>query len=563
MLGGLLRLYAPPAEASTREAGGTRGDGRQEGRTARTHVGAGLLNCGFNGRILNNMKKIFLNSFFTFFFAASLFISTCEHKFSGKREARGLWVTRWDYTTALDTTDRFRQQGKLREIIKAAGQAGFNFIFFQVRGQADAYYRSKYEPWAAELTGELGKDPGWDPLQYALEYAHALGLELHAWINTFTAWRGVDPPGQSEPIHMYSLHPDWVSADYWGNPMELDTGYVFFSPGIPEVRQHVSSVALDIISNYDVDGIHFDYIRYPERSRIKGYSRDSISLSLFNSEEGNPRQLDWESWQREQITAFLRSFYNEAVSIRPDVKISAAVIGKYKRPGWNGYYEVYQDPIKWLDEGIIDFIVPMIYWRIGEGVSAFNEVAAEWLFLNPGVRPVFPGIAVYKAEGRFKWGWREIWRQVRISRDLDMGGFVFFSSRGLEGNWELIKNKVFPYRSLFPGMPWKDAIPPNPPLNLEASRVSEEAVKLIWEAPTRSGDGDSASYYVVYRSENLPLKMDTAEDILTVVYTNKSIDSLVEGTATYYYAVSAVDKGGNESEISNIVEVTAPFFVKK
>ena len=169
-------------------------------------------------------------------------------------ELRGVWVTRWTFSNAAD----------IQRIVDDVDRAHMNAIFFQTRGTADAYYSSPIEPWAARLSGTLGRDPGWDPLAEMVEKAHAKGIQVHAWLNTFPAWSGTTAAPESAPRHATLAHPEWLCADRQGRPMPLGSDpYQFFSPGNPDVRTYVASIAEDIATRYAVDGIHFDFIRYP------------------------------------------------------------------------------------------------------------------------------------------------------------------------------------------------------------------------------------------------------------------------------------------------------------
>jgi len=178
----------------------------------------------------------------------SLFLASCSEKPFPKYEARAIWMSRFDYAFGR-TAEQSRNY--IRSYFEQARKSNFNIIYFQVRGNADALYHSAYEPWSKILTGTLGADPGWDPLQFAIDRAREQGLELHAWINTFPAWRsGEKPPTASIPEHPYRAHPEWVVCDSSGKPMNPKIGYITFSPGIPEVQQHIQKVLADIVGNY-------------------------------------------------------------------------------------------------------------------------------------------------------------------------------------------------------------------------------------------------------------------------------------------------------------------------
>ncbi len=273
-------------------------------------------------------------------------------------EVRGIWITRYVWSDEDD----------IRRILDEVADAGFNAVFFQVRGTHDAYYASAHEPWALRLTGTLGADPGWDPLGVAIEVAHSRGMELHAYLNTVPLWQGTTPPSSSTPEHAWNEHPDWRIADATGTPLPLNSSYVYASPGNPDMRERVAAVAADIAANYEVDGIHLDYIRYPSSST----SRDEVSVARY---EADDLGLSWEDWQREQVNLTVAG-----VSDAVGLPVTAAVWGIYEDSfGWGGVSEgnpdYYQDSRAFTNRGLLDAIVPMIYWPVTDTPGARLDFA--------------------------------------------------------------------------------------------------------------------------------------------------------------------------------------------
>ncbi|HID38242.1 MAG TPA: hypothetical protein EYP36_01850, partial [Calditrichaeota bacterium] len=177
-----------------------------------------------------------MKNFLGLIFLILLLFSCGEKTRPLKREVRAVWMSRFEYAQGKTAK---QAKAYIRDSFQKFAAAGMNTIIFQVRGQADAIYRSQYEPWSNLLTDTLGKDPGWDPLEYALTEAHDSGLDLHAWINTFPAWKSEEaPPQKSQPLHPLLAHPDWLVCDSAGNPMKPSAGYITFSPGIPAVQEH-------------------------------------------------------------------------------------------------------------------------------------------------------------------------------------------------------------------------------------------------------------------------------------------------------------------------------------
>jgi uncharacterized lipoprotein YddW (UPF0748 family) len=473
--------------------------------------------------------------------------------FTGKREARGVWMSRFEYAGK----DSNAAKAKIESSFEKARRARFNMIFFQVRGAGDAFYRSHFEPWSELLSDSLGKDPGWDPLAFAVSRAHRLGLELHCWINTFPIWHGSKLPPETTPRQPYLAHPEWAVCDNNGKPMTPAAGstdYVWASPGIPAVQQYLINVALDIVKNYDVDGLHFDYIRYPEGSIAKGYSHDSVSVERFNSVESNPFRLGWEDWQREQVSRFVFNAYNAITAQKPWVKVSAAVIGKYMGSGWTSYYSVYQDPRSWMELGKIDFIVPMVYWERSNPTHPFVPLITEWHDRVAYDRQIFPGILTSFIS---KSGMDEIEGQIQETRRKGLSGVVFFSASGLDKAWETLRVNEFPYWSLVPRMPWKSDTAPPAPGGLAASAVPG-GIELHW----LSDSTNETLSFVVYRSPKPKMDPENVFNILTITGRGATsafdTESNGEKADILYYSVSSVDRLGNESALSPTIHFATP-----
>ena len=284
-------------------------------------------------------------------------------------QVRALWVTRFDYTTAED----------VRHIIDNVGEAGFTDVFFQIRGNATAFYRSQLEPWACELSGgktqSLGTDPGWDPLQLAIDTARPHGLRVHAYMNVLPAWRGLEEP----PVavgQLWTAHPDWFMVDSLGEKMLPTAGwYSFINPLVPEVRAHLRGIVAELCQ-YDVDGIHLDYIRYPndyhlvarqrypeasdeEIMRHADFSYDPVSQSALFDEYGwdvSKRKIT--EFRCESVTRVVRDIsYTMQLQKPGSCILSASVMGNPVE----GKYQAYQDSGAWARQGLVDWVVQMNY----------------------------------------------------------------------------------------------------------------------------------------------------------------------------------------------------------
>jgi|GEM_PF-1434397 len=376
-------------------------------------------------------------------------------------EARGLWVNRWAFNSAQSVTD----------IINKAADAGFNQIYFQVRGVFDAYYQSAYEPWAKGLSGTLGGDPGWDPLQSAIEAAHARGLELHAWINVFTFWSSATAPAESTPRHMYLAHPEWIMENSSHVDMSLTDGYVWASPGNAELLAHNAAVVTDIISNYDVDGIHLDRVRYPGSQ----YSYDAASEAAYAAAHEEDPELTWLDWERSQVVRQVAMIYDAIQETSPQVVLSAAVCGIYKNIwSWSsvteGYSQWLQDTRAMTDQGVLDVAMPMIYWAIESQYGARTDFAAlvDDHVANANGRFVFAGSDLdangdtreraYSRRSRITYvTWTQINAQIEYTRSAGAEGWALYDYGTLDGAdyWDELAAGPFAETALPPLMWWK------------------------------------------------------------------------------------------------------------
>ncbi len=342
---------------------------------------------------------------------------------SPSREIRGLWLTTYSGLDWPHSTNPAEQRREFITLVESLQTAGINTIFLQVRMRGNAIYPNPYEPFAAEFSGELGRDPGWDPLAFAIKVAHQHGLELHAWFNVYKAWSTKELPPPSDPPHLLRQHPDWqaVGAD----SAQVAVRGLFFSPGVPGVKRHLLRQIEYLLRHYELDGLHFDYIRYPASS----YSIDSISLDRY---QAAPVPLTKRQWQRAQIDSFLAAASRLARSLRPNIQLSAAVIGSYQRGwvrSWNAYYHTCQDVRTWLVNDWLDFVVPMIYWRTGaDSKIPFDQQLWIWTHEVADPQRIAAGIALYK----FAADPAELTTQIALTRELQTKGFVLFRAAFLE-----------------------------------------------------------------------------------------------------------------------------------
>ncbi|HEY8225335.1 MAG TPA: family 10 glycosylhydrolase [Pyrinomonadaceae bacterium] len=356
-------------------------------------------------------------------------------------EIRALWVVR----TTLTSPD------KIKTMVNAAADNGFNTLIVQVRGRGDAYYKSRVEPRAIELKDQPND---FDPLAVTLEEAHKRGLKVHAWLNTSLLANLDALPTQ--PTHVYNRHPEWlavpkpVAAELYnmspadpayrqkivewskGNRAELEG--VYTGPANPKVRQHIYNIWMDILKHYPVDGLHFDYVRLA--SPDFDYSRTSLKyfnawlLPQLTSEErkqlkqankDNPlaatelHAVKFADFQRAQITTLVERIYRAVKRNNPKVLVSAAVFANDE----NAYTRRFQDWRRWLQIGILDVACPMAYSTDTAIFQKQIEVAAN--AAHQAGRQVWAGIGAYRipAESTIE--------KIKAARGLTADGIILFS----------------------------------------------------------------------------------------------------------------------------------------
>jgi uncharacterized lipoprotein YddW (UPF0748 family) len=330
-----------------------------------------------------------------------------------------------------------------------AAAAGFNTLIVQVRGRGDAFYRSDLEPRAETVQGP----PDFDPLATAIREGHLRGMAVHAWVNTHLVWGPATLP--VSPRHLVNEHPEWLAVpqhlarelihvdprapsfvgalrQYAADRPETLEG-IYTSPSHPEVRARMLAVWVDLASRYDLDGIHFDYIRFPSRDfdysrgaleRFQAWVTPRIPGARLNDLQrlvaSDPLAFaiglptEWDEFRREQITSLVRDIYTQVKALRPEAVVSAAVVADVQ----TAYGHRFQDWQSWLADGILDVAVPMAYTpndgTFGTQVRAAREAAGSR-------ERVWAGIGAYMntVAGTLD--------KIDLARAADAGGVVLFS----------------------------------------------------------------------------------------------------------------------------------------
>lgn len=434
-----------------------------------------------------------------------------------KYEVRAVWLTTiggidWPHSYAGSARSIERQKDELRDILDRLQRANINTVLLQTRIRATTIYPSAYEPWDGCLSGKPGKSPGYDALKFAIDECHRRGMELHAWIVAIPVgkWNGAGC------VRLRKRHPGLVRKIG-------DEGYL--DPEKPQTAEYLADLCAEITGNYDIDGIHLDYIRYHETWPMKVSRRQG----------------------RTNITNIVRAISRRVKSIKPWVKMSCSPIGKYKdlsrfsSYGWNAYERVCQDAQAWLRDGLMDELFPMMYFRGNQ----FYPFALDWNEHSYG-RIVAPGLGIYfMSPGEKDWPLADITREMLTLRHYGMGHAFFrskFFTDNVKGIYDFTAQSFNQYPALIPPMTWQSSARPSAPSGL-SRRTQEDNVELLSWTPV---DKDTTRImYNVYSSREYPVNTDDARN-LTVVRLRKS-SLIIPHDPTRYYAVTAIDRYGNES----------------
>ena len=448
-----------------------------------------------------------------------------------KREYRAVWLTTikgldWPKEEIVGPAREDEQKAALCAILDSLQAIRINTVLLQTRIRGDVIYPSSLEPFAPVFTGKHGVAPSYDPLAFAIEECHRRGMQLHAWLVTiplgetsYVKGHGLRALPATKPAQCTRFHGAW-----------------YMEPSHSGTAQHLSALVEEIITHYDVDGIHLDYIRYPEENSsypdATRYSRDRRGMSKAE-------------WRRSHITQIMSTIYDKVKSIKPWVCVSAATLGKYADTsryssyGWNAYHTVHQDAKEWMRTGIVDAIFPMLYYTD----KHFYPFVTDWYEGSYG-RHVIAGMGTYQLHKNEKnWPLEELTRQLYVVRAHPISGAAQFRSQFVTDNVKGIYDYLRYFYStpaLVPAMPWLSETLPAMPQGFTAETTSEATI-LRWQHT-------EGVQYNIYSSTIFPV--DTTDPTnLIESYSNDTIytEPLPSLVRRNHYAITAIDRYGNES----------------
>jgi uncharacterized lipoprotein YddW (UPF0748 family) len=473
---------------------------------------------------------------------------------SPKYEFRAAWIATvenidWPKKGQYDSE---QQKQDFIRILDEHKRSNLNAVMVQVRDACDSYYAHSTEPWSEFLTGVQGKfpNPFYDPMSFMITEAHDRNLEFHAWLNlnraTFRRATSITPD------HISNRKPEWM--------LTYD-GQKLLNFGIPEVRNYITNVVVNIVKYYDVDGIHFDDYFYPYH--VTGQVlKDGETFKKYGGGFTNI-----EDWRRNNTDLLILQISEAIKNTKPYVKFGISPFGVWKnfspqtpdgsrtQAGQTSYGHLYADTRNWLQQGWIDYIAPQIYFDRKHPKVAYGELS-KWWMENAFGKHLYIGHGIYKIKSG--WSLTEAPSQIRLDRQFSqIDGGIFFSSKSLTENYggfqDSLRADLYRNPAIIPAMPWKDNVPPLAPQKVFITKKEDGKPTLTWQPGEPASDGNENKYFAVYRFDrNEKPDFQRVDKMLYVGRQNTFTDTTAEKARGYAYHVTSFDRLHNESITSAI-----------
>ena len=447
--------------------------------------------------------------------AIILLLATATAALAQKHEVRAVWLTTIGGIDWPRSHNAAQQRQEMTTILDQLKRAGVNTVLIQTRIRASTIYPSAIEPFDMCLTGTHGRSPGYDPLAFIVDECHKRGMECHAWMVTIPVGKTSEARYKEFKRRNPKLARS-IGQDGYMNPEDPATG------------DYIARICAEVTRNYDIDGVHLDYIRYPETWPRRG---------------AKPHE------RRLYITSIVRKISQAVKSIKPWVKLSCSPIGKsgdlsrYRSGGWNAHDAVFQDAQVWLRDGLMDQLYPMMYFR----GNNFYPFALDWQERSYG-RMIVSGLGIYfLAPSEGNWPLNDVTREMHFVRQNGIG-HCYFRSKFLTDNTKGIYDfarRFDEVPALIPPMTWAWSGSPTPPTRLDVSRSSSRD-RLSWSGATdRSGAPNIL--YNIYASTTADVDVSEPRNLIATRLTATTLNVPHTNGQTVYYAVTALDRYGNES----------------
>lgn len=435
-----------------------------------------------------------------------------------KHEVRAVWLTTIGGIDWPRSHSAAAQKREMTDMLDKLKLVGINTVLVQTRVRASTIYPSAIEPFDMCLTGTHGRTPGYDPLAFIVDECHKRGFECHAWIVTIPIGKTSEARFKEFKRKNPTLTKQ-IGQEGFMNPENSMTG------------DYLARICSEVTRNYDIDGIHLDYIRYPE-----------TWPKAKNNEERKNR--------RNNITSIVRKINQSVKSLKPWVKLSCSPIGKsgdlarYRSGGWNAYQAVFQDAQGWMREGLMDQLYPMMYFR----GNNFYPFALDWQERSYG-RTIVSGLGIYFLSPREKdWPLTDISRELFFLRENNIG-HCYFRTKFLLDDTKGIYSFARDFDqapALIPPMTWESKAKPEAPEIISIKRSSSNDV-ISWTNNKRPV-GQSYLLYNIYASTTPTVDTNEPRNLIATRLRATQISVPHTMGQTLYYAVTATDRYGNESD---------------
>lgn len=344
-------------------------------------------------------------------------------------ELKAVWISYLEFSSKGYTKDEFTRY--INTMFDRVVSLNMNAVIVQVRPFGDAMYPSAYFPWSKYISGNQGTNPGFDPLKLMIDAAHSRGLEFHAWLNPYritTASTDIKLLASSNPARK------WLTDQSSANDRNVLSfgGNLYYNPASYQVRKLIVDGVTEIVSNYDVDGIHFDDYFYPTLGKDYATLFDAPEYQAYVEKQkaAGSTVKSIANWRRANVNLLVKSVYQAIKEIDSSVSFGISPHGNIDNLTNDEKY--YVDVATWLSkDGYIDYICPQLYWTFGHSTCPFDGLLNQWIRLrkNDQVR-IYVGIATYRAGSTIEPQWKQttvLSDMVTYSRNTGkVDGFMFF-----------------------------------------------------------------------------------------------------------------------------------------
>ena len=500
---------------------------------------------------MHKNQHLIFSIIYLFFFGWN--VNSQEKAKHPKNEFRGVWIATvvnidWP-KTAIDGVEK--EKADYIEILEAYKKLNYNAVIVQIRSVGDAFYPTELAPWSRFLTGREGQPPlpYYDALAWMIEEAHERGFEFHAWLNPYRATFDLNKQ-QLSPNHDIFKHPEWM-IEYGGK--------LYYDPALPEVQAHLTKVVKEVVDKYDIDAIHFDDYFYPYAVPGKVFNDRASYLKYGNG-------LSLADWRRANVSNFVHTISTTIKASKPWVQFGISPFGVWRNKSvdpkgsetqsTSNYDDLFADPILWMDQKWIDYILPQLYWSMNNRVANYSKLV-KWWAENSNNTAVYIGHATYKIRTDSDKSWNfmtEIPNQIDFARTFkNVSGSGYFSAKWfMNNNFDIarhLEENQYRYPALPAAVPnLKHIVIDTPVVNEYMKDSTKYSFTIKYPLNTK------VRYIVVYGAEHISkIDINDARQIVekvTVCENNGTISFSLPAAKMNQHkacAVTFIDYFANES----------------